>query len=134
MCFAENEKSVKNGRIGAHGLNCIIFVNFELIFEIYDKNYSRKKKINVSTTLLKFSQFLKFWQFLRFRMAILAKWPYILPIFFRDFWWKCRPLYSGRVWEWSDESSRKCQKWTNWRSRVTLHNFGQFWAHIWNLR
>ena len=30
-----NERT-KNGRIGAHGLNCKIFVNFELIFEIYD--------------------------------------------------------------------------------------------------
>ena len=37
-------ESVKNGRIGAHGLNCLIFVNSELIFEIYDKNYPRKKK------------------------------------------------------------------------------------------
>ena len=32
-------KSAKDGRIGAHGLNCIIFVNSELIFEIYDENY-----------------------------------------------------------------------------------------------
>ena len=31
-------KSAKNGRIGAHGLNCKIFVNFEFRFEIYDKN------------------------------------------------------------------------------------------------
>ena len=37
-------ESAKNGRIGAHGLNCKIFVNSELIFEIYDKNYPRKKK------------------------------------------------------------------------------------------
>ena len=37
-------ESAKNGRIGAHGLNCIIFVNFKLVFEIYDKNYPRKKK------------------------------------------------------------------------------------------
>ena len=36
-------ESAKNGRIGAHGLNCIIFVNSELIFEIYDENYLRKK-------------------------------------------------------------------------------------------
>ena len=33
----------KNGRIGAYGLTCKIFVNFELIFEIYDKNYPIKK-------------------------------------------------------------------------------------------
>ena len=36
-------ESAKNGRICAHGLNCIIFVDSELIFEIYDKNYPRKK-------------------------------------------------------------------------------------------
>ena len=36
-------ESAKNGRIGAHGLNCIIFLDFELIFEIYDENYPRKK-------------------------------------------------------------------------------------------
>ena len=35
-------ESAKNGRIGAHGLNCIIFVNSEVIFEIYDKNYPIK--------------------------------------------------------------------------------------------
>ena len=33
----------KNRRIGAHELNCKIFVNSELGFEIYDKNYPRKK-------------------------------------------------------------------------------------------
>ena len=32
-------KSAKNGRIGAHGSNCKIFVHSELIFEIYDENY-----------------------------------------------------------------------------------------------
>ena len=33
-------ESAKNGRIGAHGLNCKIFVNSELRFEIYDeKNF-----------------------------------------------------------------------------------------------
>ena len=36
-------ESAKNGRNGAHGLNCKIFVNFEVEFEIYDKNYPRKK-------------------------------------------------------------------------------------------
>ena len=44
----------KNGRIGAHGLECIIFDNCEHISEIYDENCSRKK-FHVSTTLLKFS-------------------------------------------------------------------------------
>ena len=29
-------KSAENGRIGAHGLNCKIFVNSERIFEICD--------------------------------------------------------------------------------------------------
>ena len=29
-------ESPKNGRTGAHGLKCIIFVNSELKFEIYD--------------------------------------------------------------------------------------------------
>ena len=36
-------ESTKNGRIGAHGLNCKIFVNFEFGFEIYDTNYPMKK-------------------------------------------------------------------------------------------
>ena len=36
-------ESAKNGRNSAHGLNCIIFVNSELIFEIYDENYPTKK-------------------------------------------------------------------------------------------
>ena len=36
-------ESAKNGRIGSHGLNCKIFLNSGLIFEIYDRNYSRKK-------------------------------------------------------------------------------------------
>ena len=35
----------KNGRKSAHGLNCKIFVNFETIYEIYDKNYSSKKNL-----------------------------------------------------------------------------------------
>ena len=29
-------ENVKNGRNGAHGLNCTIFVKSELIFEIFD--------------------------------------------------------------------------------------------------
>ena len=36
-------ESMKNGRKGAQGLNCKIYVNFKVIFEIYDKNYSRGK-------------------------------------------------------------------------------------------
>ena len=47
-------ESAKNSRNGAAGLNCIIFVKSELIFEIYDQNYPRKKFL-VSTTPLKFS-------------------------------------------------------------------------------
>ena len=47
-------KSTKSGQKGAHRLNCKIFVHFEAIFEIYDKN-SRKKKNHVSPTILKFS-------------------------------------------------------------------------------
>ena len=42
--------------------------------------------------------------------------------------------YSDKVWGWSDKSSRKCQKWTNWRSRVKLQNSCQFWAPVRNLR
>ena len=34
-------ESAKNGRNGAHGFNCIIFVNSELLFEIYDENFVR---------------------------------------------------------------------------------------------
>ena len=36
-------ESAKNGRNGTDGLNCLIFVKSELIFEIYDENYPRKK-------------------------------------------------------------------------------------------
>ena len=36
-------ESAKNGRNGAHGSNCKIFVNSEFRFEIYDKNYPIKK-------------------------------------------------------------------------------------------
>ena len=46
-------ESAKNGRNGAHGLNCIIFVNSEVIFEIYDKNYPIKK-FQVSRPILNF--------------------------------------------------------------------------------
>ena len=42
-------ESTKNGQKGAHEFNCKIFV----IYDIYDKNYSRKK-INVSSTILIF--------------------------------------------------------------------------------
>ena len=34
-------ESAKNGRIGAHGLNCKIFVKSELIFWIYYENKSK---------------------------------------------------------------------------------------------
>ena len=37
-------ESAKNGRIGANGLNYKFFFNSEFIFEIYDENYSCKKK------------------------------------------------------------------------------------------
>ena len=47
-------ESTKNGRIGAHGLNCKIFDNTEFRFEIYDKNYFMKKN-HASPTILKFS-------------------------------------------------------------------------------
>ena len=36
-------ESAKNERSGAQGINCKIFVNSELIFEIYDENYHMKK-------------------------------------------------------------------------------------------
>ena len=35
-------ESAKNARIGAHGLNCKIYVDSERIFEIYDENYPKK--------------------------------------------------------------------------------------------
>ena len=47
-----NERT-KNGQKGAHEFNCKIFVIFEAIYDIYDKNYSRKK-INDSSTILIF--------------------------------------------------------------------------------
>ena len=36
-------ESAKNGRNGADGLNCIIFVKSDVIFEIWNKNYPLKK-------------------------------------------------------------------------------------------
>ena len=47
-------ESAKIGRIGAHGLNCKIFVNSEIRSEIYHKNY-HIKKFYVSPSILKFS-------------------------------------------------------------------------------
>ena len=41
--WGENFKIAENGRIGAHGLNFMIFVNSEVIFEIHDENYLMKK-------------------------------------------------------------------------------------------
>ena len=48
-------------RPGAHGLNCKIFVNSELIFEIYDENYSKKKISCVYDTFDNLSKV--FWNF-----------------------------------------------------------------------
>ena len=45
-------ESTKNGRKGAQGLNCKIFVNSEIIFETDDKNYPSKN--HVSAIILKF--------------------------------------------------------------------------------
>ena len=53
-------ESAKIGRIGAHGLNWKIFVKSELIFEIYDENYPRKKKF---MSLRHFWNFRNFWNF-----------------------------------------------------------------------
>ena len=36
-------ESAKNGQIGARELKCKIFVDSEVKYEIYDKNYPRKK-------------------------------------------------------------------------------------------
>ena len=44
-------ESTKNGRMGAHGLNWKIFVNSELIFEINDENYSRKKFLMIQKNI-----------------------------------------------------------------------------------
>ena len=40
-------ESAKNGRNGADGLNCIIFVKSDVIFEIWDKNYPMKKNFKM---------------------------------------------------------------------------------------
>ena len=40
-----SRESAKNGRNGAHGLNCKFFVNSELGFEIHDKNSLKKKNV-----------------------------------------------------------------------------------------
>ena len=39
----ENKITGKNEQICARGLNCEIFVNFEVILGFFDENYSRKK-------------------------------------------------------------------------------------------
>ena len=81
-------ESVKNGRNGAHGLNCKIFVNFEHIYEINDEKYHMKKNssLNESKRLeqtMTLFKFLKFSQISRFQMKILAKFyqPLLLPYF-----------------------------------------------------
>ena len=56
-------ESAKNGRFGAHGLNCKIFDNSEVIFDFYDKNYPRKKNF---MSLRHVWNFRKFWNFVNF--------------------------------------------------------------------
>ena len=56
-------ESAKIGRMGAHGLYWKIFVNSELIFEIYDENYPRKKTF---MSLRHFWNFRNFWNFANF--------------------------------------------------------------------
>ena len=63
-------ESAKNGRNGAHGLNCIIFFNFELRFEIYDQNCPMKK---IFMSLRQFLNFRNFWNFGNFWNF---KWPF----------------------------------------------------------
>ena len=48
-------ESAKNGRNGAHGFNCIIFVNFEVEFEFFDKNWPRKKNFMLLWSFWNFS-------------------------------------------------------------------------------
>ena len=50
-------ESTKNGQIGAHGLNCKIFVNSEFRFEMYDKNYPMKKNSSLYDTFEIFAIF-----------------------------------------------------------------------------
>ena len=65
-------ESAENGRNGAHGLNCIIFVKSELIFEIYDKNYPMKKNFKSPRHFWNFRNFLNFANFLNFKCQF---WP-----------------------------------------------------------
>ena len=48
----------RNDKNSAHGLNSKIFVNFEVIFEIHDKNYPSKK---IFMSLRQFWNFRTFW-------------------------------------------------------------------------
>ena len=50
-------ESTENERIGAHGLNCKIFRNSEVIFGFNDKNYPRKKILCLCDTFEIFVNF-----------------------------------------------------------------------------
>ena len=65
-------ESAENGRNGAHGLNCKIFVNFEFRYEIYDKNHPRKKN---------FMSLRPFWNFRHPTwMVPTYKWIFLLEL------------------------------------------------------
>ena len=111
-------ESAQNGRNGAHGLNCKIFVDYQVIFEIFVKNYPRKK-FYVSQTILKFWQFLNVqnlnfdWQFLRNGQKY---WQFFVIFDQVDTFYF---LVEFEV----DEMRLKYRKWTKGRSRVKMQYF-----------
>ena len=117
----------KNGRIGAHGFNWKIFLNFQLIFEIYDENYSMKKIFVIFVILAIFLIFK--WPFWRNGQKCLTIFLvifgqvdvlYILVEFGMGFILTKVPKKNERVL--SD-----C-------SRVKMQDFRQFRGHLRNLR
>ena len=101
-------ESTKNGRIGAHGLNCIIFVKSDFIFEIYDKNYPRKKNFMLSQSLW------NFW-FLTTR-GILAFFTlsgsFRLINFLLIGWSKGQRVQKKRFWKWTEVD------WCFWEQKL----------------
>ena len=96
--------STKNGQKGAHGFNCRIFVNFETVYEIYDKNYSSKKNL---------MSLRRFWFF-----CLLITWD--ISVFLTCWGWLGR--FNFQI-----ERDLKSLK-SFWRCAEVFLQFSSFWA------
>ena len=126
-------ESAENGWNGAHGLSCIFFVNSEVIFEIYDKNYPMKKNSSLYDTFEIFAIF----EILAIFEVSNGNFGWMAKIIANVFSWFFMRMTSFIFWlnlRVINKFSLKCKNWPKWRSRVKLKNFCQFWVQIQNLR